>query len=245
MEDCVCSIVEFLAKQGHPVKFQALYNRIKQRFKISKEQLKWILLNNSQHFQIAQDRETTVCYSPNLEICEAYCTRQGCMMSHPLCSKLHVCKFYILNGNCQFNRMCKYGHDLSTAHNISVLKDNYLNKMALSDVRNILCTFRQNMAVAKPKICRFYNTAGNSCRYTAAGKRCPCLHLCRSYISGSCKFGSGCLRSHDLKDPVVKHILQKHGINIERKIAEILSDLRDMYEDDDDVGSVNSQPAFR
>jgi len=242
----LCSVVSFLVQKSEPVRLSALLRHLQQiGVNVSRDDLKSILSTYPQHFEINRQSETFILFQPKIEICEDHCTKVGCDTRFPLCSDLHLCKFYILTGTCKFGQNCAFGHDLTTSHNMQVLKVNFLNQLPVTTVLSILRQNKNTIRGTKPIICHFYNKGDNSCRNSAAGKVCPFMHLCKQYVSGSCTLGQGCKRSHNLQDQSVLKVLQKHGINTQRSPRDVLSDLREMYADDIDSGSFNSAPAQR
>ncbi|XP_060561833.1 protein mono-ADP-ribosyltransferase PARP12-like [Ruditapes philippinarum] len=69
--------------------------------------------------------------------------------------------------------------------------------------------------------CHYYNS--NGCD---RGNTCLFLHLCKSYIESRCESGKACSKSHNILDAQVKVIMEKHGIDINRRPKEILPDLQ-------------------
>jgi hypothetical protein len=69
-------------------------------------------------------------------------------------------------------------------------------------------------------ICYKYN--GDGCEIANS---CPFLHLCKNYIESKCESGKECKKSHNILEPQVKVIMEKHGIDVKRKPKEIFPDL--------------------
>ena len=163
-----------------------------------------------------------------------------------LCTGLHICKFYLLQGKCKFGGACRYGHDLTISHNSRLLRENLLNTLSVEDIRYLLNLPENRTKSTIPKVCKFYNLAAG-CRQSATGK-CPFLHICKFYLQESCQFNKKCSRSHEI-DANVKRILNKHGIDTAKPIKDLLSELRVLYKEEDaeqeehsaDLGASNAR----
>ena len=161
------------------------------------------------NFDIEKDGvDTFVAAFTKLELCPTHCSGRGTCRGAPICNRLHVCKFYLLSNSCHIaksGRQCKFGHDLTTAHNRNLLQEHYLDELRVEELRNLFSSIKSRCDITKPLLCKFYNI-GNGCTKEGTSQKCQFLHLCRHYISGTCKFGKGCKRSHDLTNPQVKGI---------------------------------------
>lgn len=236
-------VITVFFRHGDTISLSDLHQSIGHDRVISRQDLKKLLYRFNEYFECSKDSQTFVSYKSNIDICKAHCTRNGCQNSYPLCSGLHVCKFFILTGNCKFRDQCTYGHDLTTVHNKAVLRGNFLDHLKSQEVLQLLRGSSRTMDATKPKICKFYNNKGG-CRHLESGRQCPHIHLCRHYLKGTCRFNRDCRRSHDIMDKEVGIVLQKHGIDTRRRPGEILQDLREIFNDDSDSDSVNSEPVF-
>ncbi|CAC5389226.1 PARP7S [Mytilus coruscus] len=199
------------------------------------------------NFEIETDgRNSFISALTKLELCPTHCSGRGTCRGSPICDKLHICKFYLLSNSChvaKVGKLCAFGHDLTTAHNKALLRDNFMDELRLEDLRNLFRSVKSRCPMTTPQICKFYNV-GKGCSKETRGQPCPFLHLCRFYISGTCKFGKGCRRSHDLLNQQVKVLLEKYGISTRRSPKEVLADLQEcgvsQFGDDSDSGSVKS-----
>ncbi|XP_045212326.2 uncharacterized protein LOC123563543 [Mercenaria mercenaria] len=161
-------------------------------------------------------------------ICETHCSKQSCDGVKPHCSGLHICKYYLLSGNCRFGRRCSFGHDLNTDHNRKLLEESHLNNITVNDLNFLLKQVNNRTTLTSPGICKFYNIENDKCRHSEHGTVCPLLHICRHYVNGDCMYGKKCRRSHNILDDASVLILQKHGIDTRRRPAEILKELRSL-----------------
>ena len=74
----------------------------------------------------------------------------------------------------------------------------------------------KRQTVTVPSICKFYqNELG--CRKKDWGPEGKCLfvHVCQYYVTGDCKFGDKCKRSHDLYSGQVAELLKEYNIHTE------------------------------
>jgi len=140
----------------------------------------------------------------DVEICQKY-TGNVRNVDHK-CIELHICKFYLIH-DCP-NQDCQFGHNLRTQHNQDVLENFNMSSLDDEDIRRICKDLNNINPSTIPIVCKFYNNEG-SCK---KGK-CPYLHVCKYFMDDQCKFGSGCKRSHNLKDPQPSAILIKHGFD--------------------------------
>lgn len=172
----------------------------------------------SQHFKCEHGYVSLV---TDLIICPDHCTEDGCPRDES-CPHLHMCRFHLLH-RCQFQNpekpgtICKFGHDLDDMHTKTLLEQHALRGLSVEQLRVV---FRNNRCLATiPRICKFYNV-GSSC---TKDDFCPDLHLCRHFIFESCKFGSRCMRSHNVHHWKCQEILTSYGYTMDR---EILTNLR-------------------
>ena len=140
----------------------------------------------------------------DVEICQKY-TRNVRDINHN-CIEFHICKFYLIH-DCP-NQYCQFGHNLRTEHNQAVLENFNMSSLDDEDIRRICRDLNNVNQSTIPIVCKFYNNEG-SCKKG----NCPYLHVCKYFMDDQCKFGFGCKRSHNLKDPRPSAILNKHGFD--------------------------------
>lgn len=188
---------------------------------IDREVLNSIFSKYSKYFQLVQEPMVTLV--TKVDICKKHCAKdQDCTGASPCCTGLHICKFYLLSGNCEWGKNCRFGHNLYSDHNIKILRENLLVDISVEDVRYLLGL----TALTIPRICKFYNVDKNKCRHANDGSICPDLHVCKHYIPNTCRFRKNCKRSHALKEERNKNILSRHGIDVSKSEQEILHHLR-------------------
>ena len=75
-----------------------------------------------------------------------------------------------------------------------------------------------------PIICKFYNNETGCAR---TNELCEFIHVCHHYVTGDCKYGGRCKRSHDLTSGQAEHILTRLGLiyKTESEIIEVLKKL--------------------
>ena len=238
-------LINLFLKHKRPLTFTEICNSVRYQFKeaFQSSGLSDFLRNFPSHFkEYDVDGQAFVKLVTPLGICETHCARNETCDSGSYCTGLHVCKFYALEGKCDFGQHCRFGHDLTTAHNSRILRKALLyNDFCLEDVRYLLNLPGNRTKVSTPTICKFYNKA-EGCRQSKT-RKCPFIHMCIYYIQGNCHFNRHCSRNHDI-DENVKAILQKHGIDTAKSIKALLSELRALYrtggdDDDDDVNDEN------
>ncbi|KAL4222038.1 polymerase [Mactra antiquata] len=228
----------FMVKALRPLPLSDIHEHvISKRIKISEQQVRSILQKYPNNFEICQDHVEIVRLITKINVCETHCKKnEKCSGNIPFCSGLHVCKYFILSGKCTFGGTCRYGHDLTTPHNMAVLREHLLDSITVPDFMMFMKQSRNQSEFAAPMICKFYNSK-RGCNTANKTGNCPFLHLCRHYIQQSCKFGKKCFKSHDILSPSTKVILEKHGISTKREPKYILANLREvMSEVDDDSG---------
>ncbi|XP_069759800.1 protein mono-ADP-ribosyltransferase PARP12-like isoform X2 [Narcine bancroftii] len=175
------------------------------------------ILSNQQLFLIVSRTEnsnvTTSGLTSDSQIISASCIRlcknypdKDC----PDCGKLHLCRFFIL-GNCKFgekSNTCKYSHDIHDFHNWNVISLNSLQELNVNELRVLLL---QNDLSLLPEICLHYNKGNENRRHGICSRQETCnkMHICSHYISGNCKFGAECRRSHSFYGDDVSALLKK------------------------------------
>ena len=226
--------------------FMEVCNSINNNFNVAfrDTDLSQFLLNFTDVFRIYSfDGQLFVKLTANLSICKTHCSRSESCFGDFDCTGLHICKFYLLEGKCNFGASCKYGHDLKTVHNKKILLEKRLSGVSLQDIRYLL-NLPENKTI--PKICRFYNNA-EGCKQTARGN-CSYLHICKYYLFGSCQYNKKCKRNHDIDDNV-KTILQKHGLDTAKPVKDLLSELRVLCRTnnnvDDECEDTQAEPSLR
>lgn len=203
-----------------------------------------VLQKYSKNFEIYHDGILYVKLITKVGVCETHCRKnETCFGDIPVCSGLHVCKYFILTGKCTFGGQCRFGHDLTTSHNMKVLKENLLNGATVDDLKCYFSKAGNRSEFTKPRVCKFYQTK-QGCKMSGEGRVCTNLHICRHYLQQRCKFGTKCSRSHNILIPATKTILEKHGIRTNKKPKEILEDLREVLAKEfDDSSSCGSGPS--
>jgi len=245
-QQIIRDVIGYVCGDTEPRSLTDIHRNIRQRCSISREELKRLIHDYDEYFEVSRDGQSFVRYMTMLSLCESHSSRgRECSGNAPQCTGLHICKFFVLSNSCKF-KPCLFGHDLTTAHNRNVLQENLLDHLPLDMIKHVLNNSISRDHVAKPKICKFYNIGEGVCRYLASDKRsCPHLHLCSHYIYSNCKFGSRCKRSHDVLSQDVHTILGKHGIDVRRSPKEILADLRRMFTDNEPVPNIQPLAPFR
>ncbi|KAK3600069.1 hypothetical protein CHS0354_009688 [Potamilus streckersoni] len=204
---------------------------------MNESQLNGILTSYPDNFALVENSPYQIMVKPQikLELCKIHCSKNGNCVGRPntLCNGLHVCKFYILGSCKQKVKNCKYGHNLSTQHNVQVLQDHLLDHLKEEELKYLL-----NLAVNRPKttvpqICKFYNVE-KGCSNQKEGKPCPYLHLCKHYIIGECRHKGNCKRNHDVFVRDVKLLLERYKIDTARTEKEIIAELRAVLVRDED-----------
>lgn len=157
--------------------------------------------------------------------------------------RLHICQHYI-NGTCRFGEDCLKSHNIFDPQPKAVLEMSGVDverssKEVLAELR-ACCTTQTpqyplltahapimnepsgNGSKTMPDICTFYNVISGCSKES----KCTRLHICKHYISGGCKFGQNCKRSHNIFDPQPKEVLKKWGIDVARSPKVVLAELR-------------------
>ncbi|XP_052760076.1 protein mono-ADP-ribosyltransferase PARP12-like isoform X2 [Mya arenaria] len=220
-DDIVRRVIRLLASQpNNVIGFADLHANFKSL--IEKRQFESLLRNYADQFELFKDGQLFVRLDIKVKVCEMHCSNQICPGNISVCKGLHICKRYILYGNCTHNP-CIVGHDLTTSHNMEVLSQLLLDQLPMPLVEDLL---------KRPiQICEFYNRAGG-CRNDEAGKPCPFLHLCKNNIIQGCK-RKNCQRSHFIHMSTVRNVLEKHGISMGRIPKENLAEFRKIMQAND------------
>ena len=150
-----------------------------------------------------------------IEFCRDFDGKRGCQRSY--CYKLHVCRHFV-KGKCTFGPRCKKPHHFQSETTREVLTKHFLDGLTDEDTREFLCRNVQHfldpeIANAElPKcleICKYYNVATGCTR-----DFCPYIHVCRFFAEdGNCKFGSQCIRKHDINNVHSKILLHRYHMD--------------------------------
>ncbi|XP_041363712.1 protein mono-ADP-ribosyltransferase PARP12-like [Gigantopelta aegis] len=176
----------------------------------------------------------------DIETCVEHCKKQGsCHSQNGECGRLHICKFFLLSGHCNFGPGCAFGHDFISRHNFNVFMSHMLDPGSIEAeyLRDLLCQNECRNATTMPDTCKFYNTSK-----TCSNKRCRSLHICRHFLEGTCKFGSDCRRNHSVEEPSFMDILEDYGFDVNRNPEVILEDLQNFYKNNTSTNIESSQP---
>ena len=178
--------------------------------RLSEKQLHDIIVKFPNNFNfVYKDSEIENVYVSSvtkLGLCREHCSKQGQCQGFPACDGLHICKFYLLSNSCRVTKQgksCLYGHDLTSQHNMQLLRRHLLDHLSVMDIKSLFRTTESRSRTTLPTVCKFYNI-NVGCRAEMEGKPCPYLHMCKFYVIGQCRFGKGCKRSHDVLNPQVK-----------------------------------------
>jgi hypothetical protein len=224
-------IIEILCDAGGSIGVaklhQELFRENKTSFQISEQQLFELLNKYYQHFHLSTPPndgwEVSVC--TELRLCDTYCANNECA-GWPSCTALHLCKFHLLS-DCRYfiendeTERCHFGHDLTTHHNLSVLRGFLLDQLPFSVLRFLLRRPENRSNITIPKVCKFYNES--RCR----SQTCLYMHICGYYLAGTCRDGNTCYLNHDVCDDQVRTILTRHGMYVQRGPDKVLTELRE------------------
>ncbi|XP_077195904.1 protein mono-ADP-ribosyltransferase PARP12-like [Paroedura picta] len=128
------------------------------------------------------------------------------------CRQLHLCRYFVYGG-CRHEgtrKQCRFIHDIYLPHNLNVLKEHGLEGLSSEELCQLLL---QNDPSLLPEICTFYNKGDGRFGSCTFKKICIKLHICQYYLQGSCRFESGCKRSHNIFDPECYEKLEKWGLS--------------------------------
>ncbi|XP_076451567.1 protein mono-ADP-ribosyltransferase PARP12-like isoform X2 [Babylonia areolata] len=165
---------------------------------------------------------STVSPRTSLAVCPAHSNKSGSCPDGS-CPDLHVCRFFLLSGQCSFENRCLFGHDLRTPHNQRLLQRHLLDGIDITRLRSLFCLPTIRQGVTLPQVCRYYNvhrgcSKGNDCRF---------LHLCRHYMLEQCRFGKKCERNHNINHPQVKDVLCQFGLDVaHRRLSDIVEEVK-------------------
>lgn len=164
-----------------------------------------------------------------LELCPSHSgIRRKCDKN---CNKLHICKYYLLSNSCTVKgSRCRFGHNLKSDYNRALLKYHDLEGLDDDELRNLFKSPRNRCQVTRPPICQFYNFE-KGCSKEAG---CKFLHICKPYVTGSCRFGKRCRRNHNIFQPQLKELLVKYGINMKQSARDIVEELKECFTEDSD-----------
>ncbi|XP_059508397.1 protein mono-ADP-ribosyltransferase PARP12-like [Stegostoma tigrinum] len=117
------------------------------------------------------------------------------------CDQLHLCRYFIL-GHCKYSEQsdtCKYSHDIHSLHNWKIIRLNQLQDLDMNELRFLLL---QNDPSLLPEVCLHYNRGNGDSPFGGCSHKHTCnkLHICSYLISGNCKYGAECRRSHNFSD---------------------------------------------
>ncbi|XP_017538418.1 protein mono-ADP-ribosyltransferase PARP12-like isoform X1 [Pygocentrus nattereri] len=160
------------------------------------------VIRNSDYFTVIQrDNCKKVIVRTNLKLCwPGECDEA--------CKHLHLCRFYLL-GECRGWR-CTYGHSLESEHNSAVLREHNLRGLNKDQLRVLLL---QSDSRLLPHVCVSYNKGRGEYGNCPDKEACRRLHICESYIRGTCDDSSKCRRSHDFYEPHPMKNLQAKGVS--------------------------------
>ncbi|XP_016044606.2 protein mono-ADP-ribosyltransferase PARP12 [Erinaceus europaeus] len=153
------------------------------------------------------------------------------------CGQLHLCKFMVY-GACKFLRAgkhCRNNHNLTTSHNLSVLRTHGVDHLSYSELCQLLF---QNDPWLLPEVCLHYNKGDGPYGSCTFQKQCIKLHLCQYFLQGECKFGASCKRCHDFSSAENLGKLEKLGMS-----SELVSRLPSIYRNAHDIKNRNSSPS--
>ena len=150
-----------------------------------------------------------------IEFCRDFDGKRGCNRSY--CYKLHVCRHFV-KGKCTFGPRCKKPHHFQNESTREVLMKHFLDELTDEETREFLCRNVQHLLDPElanaelPKcleICKYYNVATGCTR-----DFCPFIHVCRFFAEeGNCKFGSQCIRKHDINNVHSKILLHRYHMD--------------------------------
>ncbi|KAL4219920.1 Zinc finger CCCH-type antiviral [Mactra antiquata] len=145
----------------------------------------------------ARDLDQRVWPKTDIKICNIFTANP--YKTHE-CDDLHICKYYMLS-KCDLPR-CKFGHQLFNYHNKNVLSKYFLNDFDKQQISTLMRTKESRNITTLPLVCKFYNNEGGCTK-----PHCMHLHLCKYFLSGTCKFDGVCKRLHTLRDDQPARIL--------------------------------------
>ncbi|WAR14207.1 PAR12-like protein [Mya arenaria] len=234
-DDIVRRVIRLLASQpNNVIEFADLHANFKSL--MEERQFELFLRNYADQLELFEDGPLFVRLAIKVKVCKMHCSNQTCPGNISVCKGLHICKRYILYGNCIHNP-CIVGHDLTTSHNMEVLSQLLLDQLPVPLVEDLLKRPNKRKPTQKreiynrAEICESYNKNGG-CRKDKAGKPCPYLHLCKNNITREC-MTENCQRSHFIHESTVRNVLEKHGISMGRIPKENLAVFRKIMQAND------------
>ena len=146
-----------------------------------------------------------------IKICEYSDIRYSTSYTKCKCDALHICKFFVLS-ECH-KKICRFGHDLRTDHNMYVLKKQLLHRLTVRQLKACIRQKENRNEATIPSVCKFYNREGG-CKHERRSENteCTCMHVCKYYIQNECQFGRTCKRSHNLLIGQPLEILKLYGL---------------------------------
>ena len=117
-------VVKELLNRKMPMTFTEFCETINKRLNgpVDKKTILNRLREFSDHFELYESNgQVFVKLITYIGICEVHCSKSD-SCTDSTCSNLHICKFYALEGKCNYGANCRYGHDLKTTHNTKVLQ---------------------------------------------------------------------------------------------------------------------------
>ncbi|TRY82845.1 hypothetical protein DNTS_022058 [Danionella cerebrum] len=212
-------IFDFLCRNDGSSSFGAVESDLQRRFTVADDILSQAL-GNQQKFLIVQDGIGSLKPAPNSLIVAKTSLRVCKDNNCPGCEELHLCKYFVC-GNCNFGVKCKNSHDLTSAHNIDLLKKNDLISLSSGQLFQLLLqndpSLLPDVSInSKKPVCTHYNKGNGdygSCKHKSS---CINLHLCLHFLQEQCKFGATCKRAHSFDANALK-ILKKRGVSEENE----------------------------
>ena len=117
-------VVKELLNRKMPMTFTEFCETINKRLNgpVDKKTILNRLREFSDHFELYErNGQVFVKLVTYIGIFEVHCSKSD-SCTYSTCSNLHICKFYALEGKCNYGTNCRYGHDLKTTHNTGVLQ---------------------------------------------------------------------------------------------------------------------------
>ncbi|XP_067855737.1 protein mono-ADP-ribosyltransferase PARP12-like isoform X2 [Heptranchias perlo] len=157
------------------------------------------------------------------------------------CGELHLCRFFIF-GNCKYaegSNTCKHSHDIQDSHNWKIIRVNELQELNVNELRILLL---QNDPSLLPEVCLHYNRGGENLRFGSCSHKLTCnkFHICSYFISGICRFGAQCRRSHSFRDDDTSALLKKFSLD-----HNVLHNLLLIYQNRNHIKQVLSTPDMK
>ncbi|RVE56329.1 hypothetical protein OJAV_G00220130 [Oryzias javanicus] len=124
------------------------------------------------------------------------------------CGGLHLCKNYLLTGDCSYSRqgrVCHFSHELNSALNQSRLQEHGLQSLSRAELCTLLL---QSEASLLPSICYDYNNGDGEFGKCKDMDGCKRLHVCEAYLTRECS----CWKTHDFNAPQPLRNLRHYGV---------------------------------